>query len=69
MKNYCYQNNKYILTQIFQFENCELFKIFGLNQSLYHFLFFKKTIPTSPKQTPPKTTTRDLRIKAMISMD
>jgi len=36
--------NKFILTQIFHFENCELFKIFGLNQSLYHFLFFKKTI-------------------------
>ena len=45
MKNYCYQKNKFILTQIFHFENCELFKIFGLNQSLYHFLFFKKTIP------------------------
>jgi len=26
-------------------------------------------IHTSPKQTPPKTTTRNLRVKAMISMD
>lgn len=37
MINYCYQKNKFILIQISQFENCELFKIFGFNQSLYHF--------------------------------
>jgi hypothetical protein len=30
---------------------------------------FQNTLQTSPKQTPPKTTTRDLRVKAMTSMD
>jgi hypothetical protein len=30
---------------------------------------FQNTLQTSPKQIPPKTTTKDLRIKAIISID
>jgi len=29
----------------------------------------KHTLQTFPKQTPPKTTAKNLRVKAMISMD
>ena len=31
--------------------------------------FFQNTVQTSPKQLPPKTTTQESYLKAMISMD
>jgi len=31
--------------------------------------FFQNTLQTFPKQLPPKTTTKESKLKAMISMD